>query len=1124
MTAGGPVEALPASSGQERLWFFDQLEPGNPLYNVHFAVRLRGPLRPDALAAAVQTVVDRHEALRTTLRAVDGQPRQVITASVEVPTRVTDLTSVPATDRAGTASGRAAEHARTAFDLATGPLLRSDLLRFADDDHAWLLTLHHAVCDGWSAEVLFGEVSEAYLAAVQHRPADLPDLPLQYADFALWQRDVLADGGLADQLDHWRQRLDGAAPLLDLPTDHPRPATQSYAGALLEAVVPDDLAGAVRDLARRERATPFMTLLAAFAVVLHRHTGVDDLVVGTAVGGRGRVELERLVGFFTNTVALRVDLRGEPTFRDLLARTRTVVADAQSHADLPFEQVVQALRPDREPSYHPVFQVMFDVQPGGLGALRLPGVRATDVPVLDRRISLFDFSVSVVDGDELRLVAEYATDLFTADTVGRLLAAYQAVLAGVVADPDRPVGALPLMTAAERDRILAAADRREQAAPPATLTDVFAATAERSPDAPALLDAATGVGYDYRELRAWSGDVAARLHAAGVRRGDLVALLCRRSPAAVAGLLGVLRTGAAYLPLDPDSPPGRIAALLADAAPAAVLVEPELRAVLPAGGPPVLAVEPVPPSIAAAAPDVQVEPDDLAYVMYTSGSTGRPKGVLVPHRGVANYAAADRAEYGLTAADRVLQFTALMFDVSAEEIWPCLATGGCLVLRADDMIDTAREFFAACERLGVTVVHLPTAYFHELVAECERDGLRPPAGLRVVAIGGEATTPARIAAWRRLAPHARLSNAYGPTETSIATTLAALSGPDVPQVTTRVPIGPPVAGSAVHVLDAELAPVPAGVVGAVYVGGAGLARGYLGRPELTADRFVPSPFGAGERLYRTGDLARTLPDGQLEFCGRVDAQVKIRGHRIEPGEVEAALTTLPEVRHAVVVARPTARGDHELFAYVEPVSAPAPDLDRRLRERLGELLPAYLVPTGWLVVAALPRTGTDKIDRTALPEPPPPPAAPVGPAPRTAAERLVARVWCEVLGVERVGPDDDFFALGGHSLLATQVVARLRRELGPDVRLRQVFELPRLSAFAAALPQPPAAGAADPAATGTAPARPAMPALRRATGDELLAGLLDAGAAPGIANLLQRTTGGAPAAVRREGTDRTQES
>jgi amino acid adenylation domain-containing protein len=1059
------VTALPASSGQERLWFADQLTPGSPLYNVHLGTALRGPVDPAALAAALSTVVARHEALRTVLRAIDGRPRQIVADRLDVPTRVHDLTGVRPEDRVALTARRAAQHARAPFDLATGPLLRSDLLRFDATDHAWLLTLHHAVCDGWSVGILFDEVSRAYAAHLAGRTPAFGPLPLQYADYAVWQRETLDGGDLDPQLAYWRDRMAGAPPLLALPTDRSRPPAQRHAGALVETTLPAPVSAAVHGLARRERVTPFMTLLAAFGAALNRLTGARDLVVGTAVDGRGRVELEPLVGFFTNTVPLRLAVDPASSLREMLGAVRECVVDAQSHADLPFERLVEALVPRRDPSYHPLFQLMFDVQPGGHSALRLPGVTVVPLRVLDRRISLFDFSVSVeLDPAGIRLTAEYATDLFSREAATVLLDAYVAVLTAAVADPDRPLGTVPLLDPDRRAAVLAAGDRRAAAAVPETLPALLAAAARDRPDAVAVHDAGTGRRYDYRALHRWSGTVAAHLYDAGIGRGDVVALLTRRGPAAIAGLLGVLRAGAAYLPIDPESPPGRIADLLADACPAAVLTDPALRDRLPSDGPPPLHLAAEPPPFRPFT-DGPLDPDDLAYVMYTSGSTGRPKGVLVPHRGVANYARADAALYRLTADDRVLQFTSLAFDVSAEEIFPCLAAGARLVLRGDGMIDTAADFLAECGRLGVTVTHLPTAYFHELVDA----GGRPPPSLRVIAIGGEPTTVARVAAWRALAPDVLLANAYGPTETSIAATVGRLAGPGAPARLDRVPIGGPVDGDAVRVLDDELEPVPPGVVGAVYIGGAGLARGYLGRPDLTASRFVPDPFTPGGRLYRTGDLARMRPDGQLEFRGRVDAQVKVRGYRIEPAEVEAALTACGDVRHAAVVARPTATG-HELVAYVEPSSAGSDaDFVAVLRDRLATRLPVYLVPTAWVVMPALPRTGTDKIDRGALPAPVAAPAAPTA-GPRTDAERAVAAIWRDVLGTDRVGRDDDFFALGGHSLLAARVLARLRREFGGGVTLRQVYEHPRLSALAASLP----------AAAGRA-----VPALRRATAADL---------------------------------------
>ncbi|KQS71306.1 non-ribosomal peptide synthetase [Modestobacter sp. Leaf380] len=1074
----GQVDALPASSGQERLWLAEQLVPGAALYNVHLTHRLRGRLRPELLDTALQAVVDRHEVLRTTLRALDGRPRQVVAARLRVPTVLGDLRAEPSGDRLAAVRGRAAAQAATAFDLAAGPLLRSELLQLDDDDHAWLLTLHHAVCDAWSTALLLGEVSTVYGALVTGTGPELPELALQYADYAIWQREE-QDARASASMDHWRRSLRDHPPLLPLPVDRPRPPVQSHRGALLEAEVPAPLGDAVRELARRQRATTFATLLAAFAVWVHRCSGAEDMVVGTAVGGRPRPELGPLIGFFAETVALRIAVRRTDTFADVLARTAEVVLDAQVHA-LPFDEVVREVRPDRDPSHHPVFQVMFDVQPGGPGTLRLPGVAVTAVPVPDRRVALFDLGLSVVEGDRLRLVAEYATDLLDRGTVEGYLSAYLDVLAEVVANPGCRVGARP---GARFDGSDERHDRRRAASAPRTLVESFADSVRRTPHAPALLEAATGAQVDYATLDAWSGHVAAGVVDAGVGPGDVVAIHLPRSAAAVAAVLGVLRAGVAYLPVTPGTPTARTATLLSDSGARAVLTGAEDRAAvadLVAGlgvGVPVLAVPVGPPDVARVPPPVRVDPDDIAYVLFTSGSTGAPKGVLVPHRGVANYAVADCRAHGLGPTDRVLQFTDLQFDVSAEELFPALDVGACVVLRTEQMVDTARDFLEAARRWGVTVAHLPTAWFHELVVAADRDGTPVPPALRLLVVGGEATTPTHLATWVRAAPHVSVGNAYGPTETTIAATLAPLAGPGA-RPGTQIPIGDPVPGAAVFVLDPELAPVPAGGTGELFVGGAGLARGYLGRPDLTADRFVPDPTGTGGRLYRTGDRARVLADGRREFVGRVDDQVKIRGHRVEPGEVEAVLAAADGVRHAAVVAHHGPRGT-ELHAYVEPLDAAAPvdELRVRLRTHLVALLPAYLVPAAITVLAELPRTGTDKVDRARLPRPSGGGRAGSAP-PATDAERVVAAVWEDVLARTGVGRDDDFFELGGHSLLAGQAVSRLQRHFGRHVTLRQVFEHPRLAAFAAAV-----AGerAADP-----------RPALRRASGAELLAGVLEA--------------------------------
>ena len=1076
------VTAVPASFGQQRLWFFDQLtarQAGDPLYNVHSGHVLRGPLDHAVLERALNTVVERHEVLRTTLRSVDGVPMQVIAPRLWVPTTVTDLGHVPADERHAEALRRGAEQAREPFDLATGPLLRSELLRFSQTDHVWLLTLHHAVCDAWSVGVLLREVTASY------RGRTLDPLPLQYADFAVWQRGLVDGPRWRGDLDHWTRHLDGAPALLELPTDRPRPATQSFRGDLAELVLPAALRDRVATFARAERTTPFSALLTAFDILLHRYTGATDLVVGTAAAGRGRVELDGLIGLFANTLALRSTVDGRLGFRDLLRGVSEAVRDGQSHGDLPFERVVEVLAPDRQPSFNPVFQVMLDVQPGGSSALDLPGVVAEPLPVRDRRISLFDLSVSVADEpDGLRLVCEYATDLFDDATATRLLRCFATLLDAAVTDPDRPVRELSILADADRAHAMAAAVGSPAVGSPTVQALIADRIADR-PDALAVLDVATGERLSYADLGHRVAALAGRLRAIGVGRDTLVGLFVDRSPAAVVGMLAVLEAGGAYLPLDPAYPADRLAAMLADADPIAVLTTDTLAPRLPTASRLVIpfdadthrTVDPpdrdTPAQRAETGPHDRDTPaqraggahdgvlaDELAYVMFTSGSTGRPKGVMVRHGALAAYAAADRAAYALGPDDRVLQFSPLSFDVSAEEIFPCLTAGAALVLRSDAMLDSAEDFLTGCERHGVTVLHLPSAYFHELAPAGGHAG----AGLRAVAIGGEAANPARVAQWQRLAPHARLVNVYGPTETTIVATMAPLRDDGA------VPIGHPIPGIRVYLLDGELEPVPAGVPGELHIGGAGQARGYLNDPVATAQRFVPDPYGEpGARLYRTGDLGRLLPDGAIDFVGRTDGQLKIRGYRVEPGEIEAALTGLDAVREAAVVAREGAGGHPVLVAYVVAADGHRPD-SALLRDGLAGRLPAFMVPSAFVVLDALPRTSNDKLDRAALPEPGPTNGNANGSTngntggntdrddgfvtPVTEAERLVADVWREVLKVERVGAGDNFFAIGGHSLLAIQVVSRLRRTLGHPVGLRELFERPTLGEFAAALPGP----------------------------------------------------------------------
>ncbi|GAA3486531.1 amino acid adenylation domain-containing protein [Streptomyces cremeus] len=1079
-----PATMAPASQEQRRLLLLEQLAEDTALYNVHFAFRWHGAVSADALGGALTAVAARHEVLRTTFRPVDGVPHQIIAAQPAVVLDRGDRGEVAEPERAREALRLGAEHARAPFDPARGPLLRAALVSFSATDHVFLLTLHHTVFDGWSAGVLFDELTEAYAAEAEGRAPRLEPLPLQYADFGAWQDELRGSPAWEEHAAHWAHRLDGAPAMLDVPADRPRPAARTFRGELTELALPAAREEAVDALCRSLRHTRFSVLLATFAVLLHRLTGTGDLVIGTVDAGRGRPELERLIGLFTNTLALRVPVRGTETFQELLGTVQDRVAEAQSHAELPFADVVRRVGPDRAHSHNPLFQVMFDVQPGGADRLALPGVRSEPLRVRDRRVSLFDLSVSFESGPKgARLVAEYACDLFDRATVNDFLQSYETLLGALVDAPHLPVGDAPVATGARRAALLARHDRTGTAPRAPSVTSLIADRLREGGEAPALI-AEDGTVLTCRRLDAWTAAVAAALTAAGVRPGDSVALPVPRSPEAVAGLLGVLRAGASYLPLDPRQPLARTETILTRARPAALLAGgatlSSLAQARTGGAVPVLL-----PPLPGTADEGELpawhacDPGDLAYTLFTSGSTGVPKGVMVTRGGLGNYVAADLAAYRLTRDDRVLLFTDLTFDVSAEELFPALAAGAALVLRTARMLETPADFFAECARLGVTVTHLPTAWFHQLAGEVA-GGARPPAALRAMAIGGEAPGLAQVAAWCAAVPDMLLTNVYGPTEATIVTTIATLAGgPDAVPAASRMPLGEAVAGTSCLVLDGRLEPVVPGGVGELYIAGAGLARGYLGDPARTALSFVPHPFAAGQRLYRTGDLVRWGPGGELEFRGRTDQQVKIRGYRVEPGEVAAVLLGFPEVADAVVVAHPDRAS---LVAYL--VAAPGHELPaaQRLVARLRESVAPYLVPSAFVPLPHLPLYAHHKIDTSALPPPPPRPAVPASAVPVGATERAVAAVWQEVLEVPQVGRGDDFFGLGGHSLLATRVITRLRREFGASVRLPLLFARPVLSEFAAALDD---AGAGKPAGPALVPAPRTAP--------EALAGL-----APGL--------------------------
>ncbi|MBV9927462.1 MAG: amino acid adenylation domain-containing protein [Acidobacteria bacterium] len=1046
-------ETLPLSFAQQRLWFLDQLEPNSSFYNIPAAVRLTGQLDVPVLERTFTEIVRRHEVLRTTFALVEGQPVQVIKPELSVPLWVVDLTALPAGEREAEARRLATAEAQEPFDLAAGPLLRVGLLRLSEQEHVALITMHHIVSDGWSAGVLVKEVAALYDAYRQGRPSPLAELPIQYADYAAWQRDWLSGEVLEGQLDYWRRQLSGLE-TLELPTDRPRPPVQTYRGASQYFHLPAELSAGVNELSRREGVTPFILLLAAFNVLLHRYTGQEEVTVGTPVAGRNRAEVEGLIGFFVNTLVLRTDLSGAPTFRELLRRAREVSLGAYAHQDVPFEKLVEVLQPERELSRSPLFQVMFEMQNRQEESLSLSGLVLSTLDV-DDGAAKFDLTLLVAEtGAGLTARFEYNTDLFDAATVERMGGHFQQLLVSLLADPSRPVADVPMLTEAERQQILVRWNSTAVPYPHRQCADqLFAAQAARTPDRPAVV--CEGERLTYAELNRRANRLAHLLRAHGVGPEVPVGVFMERGTELLVAFLAILKAGGVYVPLDPNYPTERLLYVLSDARAAVLLTQQRLAAALPEHGAHTLCVDVA--TGEAGAGDAESDPPcahvpgNLAYVIYTSGSTGRPKGAMVTHAGMLNHLVAKIEDLRLGPQDSVAQTASQSFDISIWQFLAALVSGGRVEIFPDEVAHHPARLFERTARGGVTILEtVPALLRAALDDEAARALIEgEPGALRWLLVTGEALPPELCRRWLGLRPAVPLLNAYGPTECSDDVAHHRIDTPP-PADAVRVPVGRPVANTQLYVLDRALRPVPIGVEGELCVGGVGVGRGYLRRPELTAERFVPDPFSAeaGARLYRTGDRARLSPGGEIEFLGRLDRQVKVRGFRIELEEIEAQLCAHDAVSDALVLVGGDGSGAEQLFAFVVAPAATAPAAEE-LRERLKGALPEYMIPAAFVVLEAFPLTPNGKVDRNALTELAAGSrvAARDSEPPRTPVEEAVAEMWAELLGREVVGRDDNFFDLGGHSLLAIQLVTRLQKTFKVSLALRSVFEAATVAAL-----------------------------------------------------------------------------
>lgn len=1051
----GPV---PLSFAQQRLWFVHQLEPGNSAYVIPLVLRLTGALNTKALEKSINTIVDRHEILRTTFSLVDDNPVQVIAPSLHLPLRLVDLSEHIESERETLAFQLMAQEVRHAFDLIQGPLITACLLRLSVEEHILQVIIHHIITDAIGFDIFKEELLALYEAYVRAQPSPLPQLSIQYADFTLWQREQLQGEILEKQLSYWTHYLHGATTTLNLLADHPRPVIQTFRGTSVLFGLSRSLTEQLKALCAQMECTLFQMLFAAYQALLSRYTGQEDFLIGTPIANRTHPDTERLVGLFVNTLVLRTSLSGNPPFRELVRRVRDETLEAYARQDVPFEKLVEALQPQRDLSRNPLFQVMFVFRNDQRFSLKLADLNVQLIRINNEAVQ-FDLSLSMADTDTgLKGALEYNSDLFDKTTATRLVEHLQVLLESVVANPAQLVNALPILTLAEQRQLLVEWNATRADYPlQCTFHALFAEQAARTPGAFALAYGETTM--TYRELQVRSNQMAHLLQGQGVGTEALVGIYMERSPEMLVAILATFKAGAAYVPLDPAYPTERLALILQDACPAVIVTQPQFRALLFEQTRPVLALDPNWQALATYSDNDLLDsavPDQIAYVIFTSGSTGRPKGAMITHQGMLNHLFAKIEDLKITAADHIAQTASHCFDISVWQFLSPLLVGGQVHIFSNEITHQPERLFEQLIAASITIVEVVPSLLRAMLDIVGKrfEGMQY---LRWLVATGEALPADLCRRWFQEVGAIPVVNAYGPTECSDDVTHYVVDDAHEFQGTS-IPIGHAVANTHIYILDEQLAPVPIGVAGELYVGGTGVGRGYLADPARTAAVFLPDPFGGqkGARIYRTGDLARYLVDGSIEFLGRIDHQVKLRGFRIELGEIEAALSTFLPIQDTIVVLREDLPGHQRLVAYV--VAKTAAGLSPgELRRHLKERLPEYMVPSAFVTLQALPLTANGKVDRRALPKPEEqqldlevsyvPPGSTI--------ERAIAQIWQEVLHIDKVGMQDNFFDLGGHSLLMVQVHRKLCEALpgAQSLSMVELFRYPTISALAESIGQ-----------------------------------------------------------------------